>query len=127
MYRYLTMLLLGVVTATGTISPLGAASDRTEIPTLTKISSRVDERAGIVAIEASAPVPYVASQPDARTYIVELRDVVAREFADTFKADPRHPVGLAADGRRRALLALPRRARGGGTLSPPSPAEGHGA
>src|SRR5262245_3177927 len=102
MYRYLT-LLLGVVLTTGAV---GASGDGgTELPTLTKISSRVDERAGVIAIEASAPVPYVASQPDARTYVVELRDVTARGFADSFKADPRHPIGAvqvesahAADG-----------------------------
>jgi type IV pilus secretin PilQ/predicted competence protein len=122
MYRYLTLLLLGVVTATGTMSPLGAIGDRTELPTLKKISSRVDERSGVVAIEASEPVPYVASQPDSRTYIVELRDVVARDFADAFKADPRHPVGAvqvesahAADGvtiaRIRMTLAQPVRPR----------------
>ena len=122
MYRYLTVLLLGVVTATGTMSPLGASGERTELPTLRKISSRVDERSGVVAIEASEPVPYVASQPDSRTYIVELRDVVARDFADAFKADPRHPVGSvqvesahAADGvtvaRIRMTLAQPVRPR----------------
>jgi type IV pilus assembly protein PilQ len=122
MYRYLTVLLLGVVTATGTMSPLGAIGDRTDLPTLKKISSRVDERSGVVAIEASEPVPYVASQPDSRTYIVELRDVVARDFADSFKADPRHPVGAvqvesahAADGvaiaRIRMTLSQPVRPR----------------
>jgi type IV pilus secretin PilQ/predicted competence protein len=122
MYRYLTLLLLGVVTATGTLSPVVASGDRAEIPTLRKISSRVDERSGVVAIEASEPVPYVASQPDARTYIVELRDVTARDFADSFTADPRHPVGAvqvesahAADGvsvaRIRLTLAQPVRPR----------------
>jgi len=122
MYRYLSVLLLGVVTATGTMSPLGAIGDRTELPTLRKISSRIDERSGVVAIEASEPVPYVASQPDSRTYVVELRDVVARDFADTFKADPRHPVGAvqvesahAADGvtvaRIRMTLTQPVRPR----------------
>ena len=122
MYRYLSLLLLGVVTAAGTISPLGASGERAGLPTLTKISSRVDERAGIVAIEASEPVPYVASQPDPRTYIVELRDVAAQDVADTFKADPRHPVGAvkvemghAADGvsiaRIRMTLAQPVRPR----------------
>jgi type IV pilus assembly protein PilQ len=122
MYRYLIALLLGVVTATGTMSSLDASGGRVGLPTLTKISSRVDERAGVVAIEASEPVPYVASQPDPRTYIVELREVVARNFADAFKADPRHPVGSvqvesanAADGvsvaRIRLTLAQPVRPR----------------
>jgi type IV pilus secretin PilQ/predicted competence protein len=122
MYRYLNLLLLGVVTATGTIAPVSASGARTDIATLTKISSQIDERAGVIAIEASAPVPYVASQPDARTYVVELRDVNASQFADAFKADPRHPVGAvqvesahAADGvnvaRIRMTLAQPVRPR----------------
>jgi type IV pilus assembly protein PilQ len=113
MYRNLILLALGVVTATGVGAPLLASAARTELPTLTKISSRVDERSGVIAIEASEPVPYVASQPDARTYIVELRDVEARGFADSFKADPRHPVGAvqvesahAADGVSVARIRL---------------------
>lgn len=122
MYRYLTMLLLGVVTATGTMSPLDASGTDSRLPTLTKISSRLDERSGVIAIESSEPVPYVASQPDSRSYVIELRDVVAVGFADSFKADPRHPVGAvqvesahAADGvsvaRIRLTLAQPVRPR----------------
>jgi type IV pilus assembly protein PilQ len=122
MYRYLTLLLLGVVTATGTVSPLAASGGRMPVPTLTRISSRVDDRAGVITIEASEPVPYVASQPDARTYVVELRDVIADKFADSFKADPRHPIGAvqvesahAVDGvsiaRIRMTLAQPVRPR----------------
>ena len=60
---------------------------------LKKIGSTLEARTGSVAIEASAAVPYVASQPDPRTFVVELRDVVAAGFADDFKADPRHPAG----------------------------------
>ena len=29
-------------------------------------------RAGVVSIEASDPVAYVASQPDAKTFVIEL-------------------------------------------------------
>lgn len=121
MYRSLTLLALSVVTA-ASVMPVGANSVRTELPTLTKISSRVDDRAGVVTIEASEPVPYVASQPDPRSYVVELRAIEARGFADAFKADPRHPVGAvqvesahAADGvsvaRIRMTLAQPVRPR----------------
>jgi type IV pilus assembly protein PilQ len=59
---------------------------------LKRIASRLDGRTGVIAIEASTPVPYVASQPDARTFIVELRDVVTAGFEDGFTADPRHPI-----------------------------------
>ena len=58
---------------------------------LKRIASRLDGRTGVIAIEASDPVPYVASQPDPRTFVVELRDVVTAGFADGFTADPRHP------------------------------------
>ena len=72
--------------------------------------SRVDDRTGVIAIEASDPVPYVASQPDPRTFVVELRDVVARGFADQFTADPRNPIAAvqvesAHGGRRRQRRA----------------------
>jgi len=120
--RNTQLLVLGALVATGAIVPLGAVGGRTEMPTLTSIASRVDGRRGVVTIEASAPVPYVASQPDARTYIVELRDVATRGFADNFKADPRHPVGAvqvesahASDGvtiaRIRMTLNQPVRPR----------------
>ena len=89
---------------------------------LKKIASRVSDRGGVIAIEASDPVAYVASQPDARTFVVELRDVVAVGFADNFSVDPRHPVAAvkvesakATDGvnvaRIRMTLTEPTRPR----------------
>lgn len=76
---------------------LGAAAPRLsgaggEPALLRKIASRLDARVGVLSIEASAPVAYVASQPDPRAFVVELRDVVALGFSDEFSADPRHPV-----------------------------------
>jgi type IV pilus assembly protein PilQ len=71
----------------------GAAATSKKVAMLTKIASRLEARTGVVAIEASAPVPYVASQPDPRTFVIELRDVVAAGFADEFAVDTRHPVG----------------------------------
>ena len=113
MSRYTQLLVLGAVLATGIMAPLGASGARMDLPTLTKIASRVEDRTGVITIEASAPVPYVASQPDSRTYVVELRDVATRGFADAFKADPRHPVGAvqvesahAADGVSVARIRL---------------------
>ena len=62
-------------------------------------------------------MPYVASQPDPTTFVVELRDVVALGFADEFTADPRNPVAGRSgrsrgrrrrhDGRARAHDARP--------------------
>jgi type IV pilus assembly protein PilQ len=113
---------IGVALAAALMAPLGANGSRSEVAMLKKIASRVNDRAGVIAIEASDPVPYVASQPDPRMFVIELREVVALGFADNFTADPRHPVsavrvesGQAIDGvsvaRIRMTLAQPTRPR----------------
>jgi type IV pilus assembly protein PilQ len=90
---------LGAVVALVAIAPLAASS--TETAMLKRIASRVDDRAGVISIEASDPVPYVASQPDPRTFVVEMRDVVAAGFADNFTVDPRVPVaGVRVENAR---------------------------
>ena len=122
MYRKTTVLVLCVAVAIGAVAPLTAGGARADVATLRKIGSRVDGRAGVISIEASDPVSYVAAQPDPRTFVIEMRDVEARGFADTFKPDPRHPFasvevesGEAADGaviaRVRMRLAQPMRPR----------------
>src|SRR5688572_5941959 len=105
MTRHLTLLALCVAVALGLKAPLAASGARADVATLKKIASRVDARAGVISIEASDPVPYVASQPDPRTFVIELRDVDAAGFADNFKPDARHPFAAvqvetsrAADG-----------------------------
>jgi len=92
MYRYSILLGLCLATAAGVMAPLGAAGARSDAALLKRIGSRIDGRTGVIAIEASTPVPYVASQPDARTFVVELRDVVTAGFEDGFTADPRNPI-----------------------------------
>jgi type IV pilus assembly protein PilQ len=92
MYRYSILLGLFLALAAGVMGPLGASSAHVDQAMLKKIASRVDARTGVLAIEASAPVPYVASQPDPKTFVVELRDVVTLGFEDAFTADPRHPI-----------------------------------
>src|SRR4029434_2928131 len=92
MYRYSILLGLCLATAAGVMAPLGAAGARSDAALLKRIGSRIDGRTGVIAIEASTPVPYVASQPDARTFVVELRDIVTAGFEDGFTADPRHPI-----------------------------------
>jgi type IV pilus assembly protein PilQ len=92
MYRYSMLLGLCLATAAGVMAPIGAAGVRNDAAMLKRIASRLDGRTGVIAIEASTPVPYVASQPDARTFVVELRDVVTAGFEDGFTADPRHPI-----------------------------------
>ena len=92
MYRYSMLLGLCLAMAAGVMAPLGAAGARTDAALLKRIASRLEGRTGVLAIEASTPVPYVASQPDARTFVIELRDVVTAGFEDGFTADPRHPI-----------------------------------
>jgi type IV pilus secretin PilQ/predicted competence protein len=92
MYRYSMLLGLCLALAAGVKVPLGASGAHVDQAMLKKIASRVEARTGVIAIEASAPVPYVASQPDPKTFIVELRDVVTVGFEDAFTADPRHPI-----------------------------------
>jgi type IV pilus secretin PilQ/predicted competence protein len=91
------LLAFGIAVAAAAMATTGDVSARSATTTpsaaLTRISSTLEARAGILAIEATAPVPYVASQTDPRTVVVELRDVVATGFADEFTVDPRHPVG----------------------------------
>jgi type IV pilus assembly protein PilQ len=94
MYRH--SLLLGLSIAAFVMSPLGAAGTRTEggrgtAATLRKVTSQLDAQKGILSIEASAPVAYIASQPDARTTIVEMRDVAAGAIGDV-AVDQRHPM-----------------------------------
>ena len=111
-----------VLMALTAMTPLRASGVRNESATLKKIASRVDDRAGVITIEASDPVPYVASQPDPRVFVIEMRDIVATGFADQFTADPRNPVAAvqvesahAIDGvdvaRVRMTLNQPMRPR----------------
>ncbi|HYS27643.1 MAG TPA: hypothetical protein VEP46_18670, partial [Vicinamibacterales bacterium] len=74
---------MGALLALGAMVPLRASVTDTAV--LKRIGSRVDDRAGVISIEASDPVPYVASQPDPRTFVFEMRDVLAVGFADNFK------------------------------------------
>jgi type IV pilus assembly protein PilQ len=121
-YRLTAALALCVGLTTAALGSLVASAAGAPNATLKAIASRLDVRAGIVAIEASDPVSYVAAQPDPRTFVVELRDVAAAGFADRFTPDPRHPFAavrvenaLAADGaavaRVRMSLAQPIRPR----------------
>jgi type IV pilus assembly protein PilQ len=115
MQRYRLSLLL-VVCAFGVLGakvPVGAAGAGVDTATLKKITSRLDARIGVLAIEASDPVPYVASQPDPKTFIIELRDVVAAPVTHPVQADPRNPFSavavenaVAADGSRIARVQL---------------------
>jgi type IV pilus assembly protein PilQ len=112
-YRLSLLLVVCAFVALGAKVPVGAAGAGVDTATLKKITSRLDARAGVLAIEASDPVPYVASQPDPKTFIIELRDVVAAPVSHPVQADPRNPFAavavenaVAADGARIARVQL---------------------
>jgi type IV pilus assembly protein PilQ len=95
MYRH--SLLFALCITAFVLSPFGVAGTRTEssrstTATLKKITSQLDARTGVLTIESSDPVAYVASQPDARTTVVEMRDIVAKDTAGDVKVDQRHPI-----------------------------------
>src|SRR5688572_16951318 len=114
------LLVAAVAAATGVRAPLGAAG--VESAVLRSVESRLDARTSVLTIEASVPVAYVASQPDPRSFVVELRDVVATGAYSDFTPDPRSPLtsvrvesAVSADGARVARinvgLSQPRRPR----------------
>ena len=103
MYRYSMLLGLGLALLLGATVPAGVIGAGTDAAMLRQITSRLDERTGVISIEASDPVPYVTTQPDPNTFVVELRDIDARGFADKFKADPRHPFSAVAVETAKAM------------------------
>jgi type IV pilus secretin PilQ/predicted competence protein len=120
-YRSRVFFVLGALMALA-VSVTLRASSTVDAALLKTIASRVSGTTGIMTIESSDPVPYVASQPDPKTFVVELRDVVSRGYADHFKADSRSPLSAvqvesarAADGadvtRVKVSLTQPMRPR----------------
>jgi type IV pilus assembly protein PilQ len=71
-------------------APLGAAGVETAV--LKSLASRLEARVGVLTIEASAPVPFVTSQPNPRSFVVELRDVVTNGVIRPVTPDPRSPI-----------------------------------
>jgi hypothetical protein len=112
-FRKFLLPLVCALVALSARAPVGAAGAGVDTAALKKITSRLDVRTGVVAIEASDPVPYVTSQPDPKTFVVELRDVVAAAVTHPVQADPRNPFtavavenAVAADGARVARVQL---------------------
>ena len=97
------LLVAAVAAAAGIRAPLGAAG--VESAVLRSVAARLEARTSVLTIESSVPVAYVASQPDPRSFVIELRDVVATGAFKDFTPDPRNPVssvrvesGVSADG-----------------------------
>ena len=110
--KTLTLLCAGMALAvSASLAASGAVG--TNLARLTQISSRIEGPLGVVAIEASDPVAYVASQPDPFTFVVELRDVQGSGVQDHFAPDPRSPIAAvtvesarAADGASVARVRM---------------------
>jgi type IV pilus secretin PilQ/predicted competence protein len=63
---------------------------------LTAISARVTSKGASLVIEATEPVAYVATQPDALTVVVEFRNVGADGVSNNFVANAKSPITAVA-------------------------------
>jgi type IV pilus assembly protein PilQ len=63
---------------------------------LTDISARVTSKGASLVIEASEPVAYVATRPDALTVVVDFRNVAADGVANSFAASAKSPITAVA-------------------------------
>jgi type IV pilus assembly protein PilQ len=94
------LLALLVAGAALLVSPLHATGDGVGGARLVGVSTRVEGRATAVVIETSAPVAYVAAQPDPLTLLVDLRNVTAGSLPFLAK-----PTGMLADLRVESAQA----------------------
>jgi len=87
-------LSLVVILATGASVISRAASTAAVIPSakLTTISSKADARSATLVIEATEPVPYVATRPDPLTVMVDFRNVDAGAIAAAAGLQARGPI-----------------------------------
>lgn len=85
-------LTIALAVAGGTVSRAAAGAGKVSEARLTAIVSRVNARGASLVIEASEPVPYVATRPDALTVVLDLRNVAADSLAKLPKPDPRGPI-----------------------------------
>ena len=77
-------------------SGLAGESPASSIQRLTAISSRVSGKGASLVIEASAPVPYVATRPDPLTVLVDFRNVGAAGLANSVAASAKSPIASVA-------------------------------
>jgi type IV pilus assembly protein PilQ len=80
------------VTAASVLASVAGRAAGTSSPRLTAISSRLhDDRASLV-IEATAPVPYVATRHDPLTVFVDFRNVTADGLANSVSSSTKSPI-----------------------------------
>ena len=87
-------LSLVVLLATAASTSSRAAGTATNIASakLTTISSRGDGRGATLVIEASEPVPYVATRPDPLTVLIDFRNVDPGAVASKLSAQTNGPI-----------------------------------
>jgi len=88
------VLTSALVTASSPESSSGAAT--TPAIRLKTISSRVTSKGTSLVIEASEPVPYVATRPDPLTLLIEFRNVSADTVTSTVAADVKSAITSVA-------------------------------
>ncbi len=59
---------------------------------LTAITSRMDAKSAFLVIEASQPVPYVTTRPDALTIVLDFRNVAADRVSSIAHPDEKGPI-----------------------------------
>jgi len=74
------------------VSRAAAGAGKVSEARLTAITSRVNAHSASLTIEASEPVPYVATRPDPLTVVLELRNVAADSLGAIAKPDPKGPI-----------------------------------
>ena len=92
-------LTLALAAGWGTVSHAAGGAATATVPEarLTGITSRVTSRSAWLVIEATQPVPYVATRPDALTVLLDFRNVGAADtVAKSIKTDPKSPIAAVA-------------------------------
>ena len=105
----------GLVTASGPDSSSGAPT--APVVRLKSISSRVTSKGTSLIIEATEPVPYVATRPDPLTLFIDFRNVAAEGVTSAVAADAKSPIAAVsvepgeqdspASSRIRVMLSEP--------------------
>ncbi|HUR35403.1 MAG TPA: type IV pilus secretin PilQ [Vicinamibacterales bacterium] len=90
--------------ASGTTATIAGAK-------LTTITSRADARTATLVIEATEPVPYVATRPDPLTIMIDFRNVEAGAVAASAAAQARGPIASVAVEAAESLGAPVSRVR----------------
>ncbi|HMB79935.1 MAG TPA: type IV pilus secretin PilQ [Vicinamibacterales bacterium] len=85
-------LLLTVATAGALVNASSAPDGASTTVRLKAISARVHAKGASLVIEASEPVAYTASRPDALTVLLDFRNVGASNVANSVAADVKSPI-----------------------------------